>query len=175
MVLLLVHNKHGMDENRTDTAIRGGTELSFPDSPNDAGLDPELPDPAAFFASAGQPAANEEKPSSDLPTIVLAVAGLAVFDSIIIVVFLSLWAINPEAMLAIIKTMAGIALLLGVAPIVMGGLVLHTNKENGTVMPGTPWAGVGILVGVLLAGLTLLIPLMSAVRLLLGGPMDPVG
>jgi hypothetical protein len=66
--------------------------------------------------------------------------------------------------------MAGIALLLGVAPIVIGGLVLHTNKQAGTVMPGTPWAGVGILVGVMLSALTLLIPLLSAVRLLLGGP-----
>ncbi len=173
MVPLLGHNKLGMDENRTDTAIRGGTELSFPDSPNES-LGTDFSDQAAFFEAAGQPAAAEEKSGNELPTIVLALAGLTVFDSIIIVVFLSLWAINPEAMLAIIKTMAGIALLLGVAPIVTGGLVLHTNKQTGTTMPGTPWAGVGILVGVLLAGLTLLIPLMSAVRLLLGGPMEPI-
>lgn len=173
MVLLLVHNKLGMDENRTETAIRGGEELPFADSPDDPNLSGEFAAQEAFFASAGQPAQSETESSTDLPSIVLAVAGLSVFDAIIIVVFLSLWAVNPEAMLAIIKTMAGISLLLAVAPIVIGGLVLHTNKQTGTVMPGTPWAGVGILVGMILAGLTLLIPLLSAVRLLLGSPLGP--
>jgi hypothetical protein len=33
---------------------------------------------------------------------------------------------------------------------------------------------VGILVGVMLSALTILIPLLSAVRLLLGNPADPV-
>lgn len=163
-----------MDDNRSETAIRGGAELPFADSPDDAILGADISDQEAFFAAAGQPAAAEGKGSTDLPGIVLAVAGLSVFDSIIVVVFLSLWAVNPEAMLAIIQTLAGIALLLAVAPIVIGGLVLHTNKQSGTVMPGTPWAGVGMLVGIILAGLTLLIPLLSAVRLLMGGPSDPI-
>jgi hypothetical protein len=161
-----------MNENRSETAIRDGAEPPYTASPDDAILGAEISDTEAFFASAGQPAASEGKASTDLPSIVLAVAGLSVFDSIIIVVFLSLWAVNPEAMLAVIQTLAGIALLLAVAPIVIGGLVLHTNKQTGTVMPGTPWAGVGMLVGIILAGLTLLIPLLSAVRLLLGGPLD---
>jgi hypothetical protein len=81
--------------------------------------------------------------------------------------------VNPEVMLAIVKTMAGILLLLAVAPIVIGGLIMHTNKQSGVVMAGTPWAGVGILVGAILASLTLVIPLLFAVRLLLGGPVDP--
>jgi hypothetical protein len=164
-----------MNDNRSETAIRGGAELPFTDSPDDAILGAEISDQEAFFAAAGQPAAvKDDKASTDLPGIVLAVAGLSVFDSIIVVVFLSLWAVNPEAMLAIIQTLAGISLLLAVAPIVIGGLVLHTNKQSGTVMPGTPWAGVGMLVGIILAGLTLLIPLLSAVRLLMGGPLDPI-
>lgn len=161
-----------MDEHRTETAFRGGAEVSFADPPDKAGTDAGFPDSAALAALGDAPAESTGEKSTDLPTMILAVAGLTVFDSIIIVVFLSLWAVNPVAMLAIIKTLAGIALLLSVAPIVIGGLVLHTNKESGTVMPGTPWAGVGILVGVMLASLTLLIPLMSAVRLLLGGPSD---
>jgi hypothetical protein len=156
-----------MDENRTETAFRGGADLSLADSPDDAGFVPGFP-PGAFESTLETPPAKVENPGGDLPSIILAVAGLTVFDAIIIVVFLSLWAVNAEVMLAIIKTMAGIALLLGVAPIVIGGLVLHTNKQSGTVMPGTPWAGVGILVGIMLSALTILIPLLSAVSLLLG-------
>ena len=162
-----------MDENRTETAFRGGADLSLADSPDDGSFNPGFP-PGAFSDTLDTPAVESQKPGGDLPSIVLAVAGLTVFDSIIIVVFLSLWAVNAAAMLAIIKTMAGIALLLGVAPIVVGGLILHTNKQNGSVMPGTPWAGVGILVGVMLSGLTILIPLLSAVSLLLGNQPDPV-
>jgi hypothetical protein len=160
-----------MDENRTETAFRGGADISFADPPNDASFGPGsgFP-PGAFSDLQGTPSARDEKPSGDLPGMILAAAGLTVFDSIIIVVFLSLWAVNPAAMLAIIKTMAGIALLLGVAPIVVGGLILHTNKQSGKVMPGTPWAGVGMLVGIMLSVLTILIPLLSAVRLLLGNP-----
>ena len=170
---MFVHNKLGMDENRTETAFRRGPDLSFADSPEDAGFGPGFPS-AALSDPLDTTPAGVEKPGSDLPSIILAAAGLTVFDSIIIVVFLSLWAVNPEAMLAIIKTMAGIALLLGVAPIVIGGLVMHTNKQSGKVMPGTPWAGVGILVGVMLSLVTILIPLLSAVRLLLGNPTDTV-
>lgn len=162
-----------MDQNRTETAFRGGAETSLADSPDDTGFVPGFP-PGAFADTLDSPPAPAAKASADLPSIVLAAAGLTVFDSIIIVVFLSLWAVNPDAMLAIIKTMAGIALLLGVSPIVIGGLIMHTNKQSGTVMPGTPWAGVGILVGVMLSALTILIPLLSAVRLLLGNPTDPV-
>jgi hypothetical protein len=174
MVLLLVHNKQRMDENRTETAFRGGPDLSFADPPNDTGFAPGFPPSAALPGSQGPAKADAGEPGGDLPSIILAAAGLTVFDSIIIVVFLSLWAVNPAAMLAIIKTMAGIALLLGVAPIVIGGLIMHTNKQNGTVMPGTPWAGVGILVGVMLSLLTILIPLLSAVRLLVGNPAEPL-
>jgi hypothetical protein len=162
-----------MNENRSESAIRGGAQIPVADSPDDAVFDGTFTDPADLLAAAGRPAELDEKTSSDIPAIALASAGLSVFDAIIIVVFLSLWAVNPEAMLAIIKTMAGIALLLAVAPIVIGGLIMHTNKQTGKAMPGTPWAGVGILVGVILAGLTLLIPLLSAVRLLLGDPIEP--
>jgi hypothetical protein len=162
-----------MNENRTESAIRGGTQIPVADSPDDAVLDGTFTDPADFLASAGRPVESGEKPSTDIPTIALASAGLAVFDAIIVVVLLSLWAVNPEVMLAIVKTMAGILLLLAVAPIVIGGLIMHTNKQSGVVMAGTPWAGVGILVGAILASLTLVIPLLFAVRLLLGGPVDP--
>ncbi len=165
-----------MDENRTETAFRGGADLSLADSPQDSEFGAGIP-PDAFADLQdlqGLTAAADEKASGDLPSIILAVAGLTVFDAIIIVVFLSLWAVNPAAMLAIIKTLAGIALLMGVAPIVIGGLVLHTNKQSGNIMPGTPWAGVGILVGVILSLLTILIPLLTAVRLLLGDPVAPV-
>jgi hypothetical protein len=155
-----------MDENRTETAFRGGADL-FADPSTDPAFPPGFP--PGFTATLDTPA-EVEKPSGELPTIVLASAGLTVFDGIIIVVFLSLWGVNPEAMLAIIKTMAGLALLLGVAPIVIGGLIMHTNKQSGKIMPGTPWAGVGILVGVLLSLLTIMIPLLSAVRLLLENP-----
>jgi hypothetical protein len=162
-----------MDENRTETAFRGGADLSFGEPSPDPGFGPGFP-PGAFSDPLATATPDAEKQSGDLPSIVLAAAGLTVFDAIIIVVFLSLWGVNPEAMLAIIKTMAGIALLLGVAPIVIGGLIMHTNKQTGKIMPGTPWAGVGILVGVLLSLLTILIPLLSAVRLLLGNPGEPV-
>jgi hypothetical protein len=163
-----------MDDHRAETAFRGEADISFAESPHFSSASAGLPSHEGFSARLENTRPDAKEPSSDLPPMILAAAGLTVFDSIIIVVFLSLWAVNPEAMLAIIKTMAGIALLLGVAPIVIGGLILHTNKQSGTVMPGTPWAGVGILVGVMLSALTLLIPLLSAVRLLLGGPPEPM-
>ncbi len=160
-----------MDENRTETAFRGASDVSLADSSEPAGVE-RVPHLSGYPGAADPPVQPDAETSNNLPNMILAVAGLTVFDSIIIVVFLALWAVNPQAMLGIIKPMARIALLLSVAPIVLGGLILHTNKQSGTIMPGTPWAGVGMLIGVILATLTLLIPLLSAVRLLLGGPLD---
>jgi hypothetical protein len=110
------------------------------------------------------------QPGKDMPPIVLAVAGLAVFDAVIVAIYVALWVINPEAMLAIISTLAGISLLLGVAPIVVGGLVLHKNRQTGTTTPGTNWAVAGIVSGMVMSLATLAIPLLAAVRMLL---MDP--
>ena len=120
--------------------------------------------PRALGASE---ATTTGQPGKDMPPIVLAVAGLAVFDAVIVGIYVTLWVVNPEAMLAIISTLAGISLLLGVAPIVIGGLVLHKNRQTGTITPGTGWAVAGIISGIVMSLATLVIPLLAAVRMLL--------
>jgi hypothetical protein len=160
-----------MDNNRTETAFREG-EVSYASPVDEGRIDPEFAETLAMLDVAQETTKAPQYKPGEMPSTALAAAGLTVFDSILIVVFLGLWSLNPEAMLAIIKTMAGITLLLAVAPIVIGGLILHTNKQTGTVMPGTPWASVAMIVGTILGGLTLAIPLLTAVRMLLIAPPD---
>lgn len=104
-----------------------------------------------------------------LPPLPLAAAGFAVLDVLIAAAYIGMWAVQRETALAIIQAMAGLSMLLGIAPIVIGGLILNQNRRTESAMPGSSWANVSILSGLLLLAATVLLPLISALAVLVGG------
>lgn len=122
----------------------------------------------AGSAPGASPLKSKAAPEETLPPLALACAGLAVFDALIAGALIVTWTMQPQMVLTIIQTMAGVSLLLGVAPIVAGGLILNHNRQNYMVQPGTSWARVGIMSGLLLLAATVMIPLISALALLVG-------
>ncbi len=175
-----------MSEDRAKTLLRGELELPSSDPTGTPALERESdlrPDPGADPQTAallldptepgsGPPVAGAADGSPPMPSIVLAAAGLAVFDSVIVVVYLALWAMNPESALAVIDALGGVSFLLGIAPIIVGGIILHKNKRAGGVTAGNAWANAGVVAGALLAMVTMLIPFLVALRSFLGTPPD---
>lgn len=103
-----------------------------------------------------------------MPPIILAAAGLAVFDAIICLVYVVVWIVNPLTLLAIIQAMAGISLLLGVAPVVVAGVIFSKNRQTGVELPGTPFAVWAMISGTVMMTLTLAVPLVAAIQALTG-------
>ena len=71
-------------------------------------------------------------------------------------------------LLAIVHAMAGISLLLGVSPIIVGGIIFNKNRQTGITMPGTQFAVWAIVAGVVMTLLTMAIPLVAAIQALIG-------
>ena len=118
---------------------------------------------------AARPASPKPKAHSDkLPPFPLAAAGLSVFSAIIAVAFLALWLVDANSALAVIQTLAGVCILVGLAAIVVGGLILNNNRRSDSQMPGSNWARVSVIAGLLLLGVTVILPLISALRVLVG-------
>ena len=121
-----------------------------------------------------------ESPSSTSPTVgsaaenptsrpVLIAAGLASLDGVLAVTLLGLWAFSPDTALSTIQAMSGLAFLLGIAPILVGGWILDRNRKSGGKLPGAAWARWAVLAGGLLTTVTILIPLTAAVSRITGG------
>lgn len=106
--------------------------------------------------------------NSDYPTLILATAGVAVFDTAIFLGFVLTLAVQPERMLPLFQAIAGVALAAAIAPIILGAVVLQRNRESGVPMPGTPWATYAIMIGVLLSLLVLAVPLITALVAIVG-------
>ena len=120
------------------------------------------PEPAREQASKSQSAADK------LPLLPLAAAGLSVFNGIIAVGFLALWLIDGNSALGVIQTLAGLSILLGLAAIVVGSLILNNNRRSESTMPGSNWAKVSVIAGLFLLGVTVMLPLISALQVLVG-------
>lgn len=131
-------------------------------------------EPAALPLADGAGAASAEKAApttapakADYPTLVLATAGVAVFDTVVFIAFLVTLVIQPAEMLALFQAVAGLALAAAIAPIILGALVFQRNRESGVSMPGTAWANYGVMIGALLAAQVLAIPLFTALLAIL--------
>jgi hypothetical protein len=112
---------------------------------------------------------DESKSGERMPPLALASAGLAVFDAFMAVSFLAFWSIDGRSALAMIQALTGLAILLSLGAITVGSLVLVSNKRHSIVTPGTGWANASVVAGLLLLGLTVALPLISALQVLVGG------
>lgn len=111
----------------------------------------------------------ERSRAGDMPPIVLAAAGLAVFDTIICLVYVTVWVFSPPTLLAIIHAMAGVSLLVGVSPIVVAGYIFSKNRQAGVELPGTPFAVWAMVSGAVMMTLTLAVPMVAAIQALTTG------
>ena len=117
------------------------------------------------------PMADEGEDSSEgveekIPTIALIAAGLTVFDAILTVAIVGLWCFARPAMMNILPALAAPALLFGIAPVLVGGVIQNRARKGKTAVPGDHWGRWGIISGVFLSSVTLMIPLMSALAAL---------
>lgn len=163
------HNGGAMAERSTTTP-----EPVAEAAPASEALTIESPLPAiiedgedAADAEEAQEVAVEVEGSGEYSTLVLATAGVAVFDTAIFIGFLLTLAIQPDQMLELFQAVAGVALAAAIAPIILGAVVLQRNRESGVPMPGTPWATYAVMIGVLLALLVLAVPLVTALMAIL--------
>jgi hypothetical protein len=109
---------------------------------------------------------SASEPSQDMPTIALIQAGLTVFNTVLLVVFTGLWLFAGDMLFHIFQQLAGICLLLAMAPLVLGGVILHNNKKLDKPIPGTIYATVGMWVGLTMAMMALIIPTLFTFRAL---------
>ncbi len=115
-----------------------------------------------------EPQASSVEKRSLSPAVLIA-AGLAVLDGVLALLFLALWAAQPDHLLSTLQSMAGICLLLGLAPILVGGWLLDRNRRKPGGVPGIVWARWAVLAGGVLTSVTLLIPMMAALSAITGG------
>ena len=108
----------------------------------------------------GIDAASAEK--QPLPAGVLAAAGLAVLDGALTLILLSLWTMAPGSAVSTVHSMGGLCLLLGVAPILLGGVLLDRNRKRSDGLPGVVWVRWSVLAGALLTSVNILIPMLAA-------------
>lgn len=133
----------------------------------------EVPDKSSAEAdSPTKPSpetAERRKQSADrLPGFAVAAAGLAVFDTLMAAAYLSMWLWNGQAALMVMQTLSGTSILLGLSAIVVGSLIFNSNRRTGRTMPGTGWARGGIAAGLFLLAVTVMLPLISALSVLVG-------
>ena len=84
-------------------------------------------------------------------------------DGFLATILLALWTIQPSNLLSTVQSMAGLCLLLGLAPFIVGGFLLERHSKTPGGIPGINWARWSILAGALLTAVSLLIPVMAAV------------
>lgn|GEM_PF-4985664 len=132
-----------------------------------------MPDKSSAEADAptkpsAETATQQKESAEKLPGFVVAAAGLAVFDTLMAAAYLFIWLGNGQAALLVIQALSGVSILLGLSAIVIGALIFNSNRRTGRTMPGTPWARAGIAAGLFLLGVTVMLPLISALSVLVG-------
>lgn len=120
------------------------------------------------LSSTGGPGSDQASKAAKPALLPLIAAGLSVFDGILGLGFVSMWVIDATSAMSLIQTLAGACILLGLSAIVVGGLVLNSSSRTGNRAPGSGWARASIVSGLFLLGVTVLLPLISALSVLVG-------
>ena len=120
---------------------------------------PSSPSPSGSFFSGLSTAA-----AGDMPTIVLAQVGLTVLDGIIIFVYLVMSMIDIGWLALGLRTFTIMAMVLSIAPMVLGAIIMRQATKTGVEPPGFIWSRIGTYVGVMLALGTLFIPAVVAMQ-----------
>ena len=120
---------------------------------------------------AGDHVPEQTRTANAIPGLVLAVAAFTVFDGVIVVVYVTLWAMDLDLLLTALKGRGWISLLLAVSPLILGAIVVQRNKSVAVQGSGTIWANAGMLVGALMGLITLAVPMLAT----LAEMMSPCG
>ncbi len=109
-----------------------------------------------------------EAPASDgMSTLVLVTAGVTVFDGVLLLTFIILWLTNLDLLLALLAGRAGFTLLLAAVPLGLGATVTKRKDRQQGEYPGAVWGRAGMIVGALLAVMSLAVPVMATMRVML--------
>lgn len=120
---------------------------------------PSPPSPSGgFFSGLSTAAAGE------MPAIVLAQVGLTVLDGIIVFIYLVMSMIDIGWLAVGLRTFAIMAMVLSIAPMVLGAIIMRQATKTGVEPPGFMWSRIGTYVGVMLAVGTLFIPAVVAMQ-----------
>ena len=120
---------------------------------------PSPPSPSGGFFSGLSTAA-----AGDMPAIVLAQVGLTVLDGIIVFIYLVMSMIDIGWLAVGLRTFAIMAMVLSIAPMVLGAIIMRQATKTGVEPPGFIWSRLGTYVGVLLAVGTFFIPAVVAMQ-----------
>ncbi|MEE9234066.1 MAG: hypothetical protein V3U28_01325 [Candidatus Acidoferrales bacterium] len=130
---------------------------------------PPSPSPSGSFFSGLSTAA-----AGDMPTIVLAQVGLTVLDGIIIFVYLVMSMIDIGWLAVGLRMFAIPAMVLSIAPMVLGAIIMRQATKTGVEPPGFIWSRIGTYVGVMLALGTLFVPAVVAMQEMLSPSALPL-
>jgi len=167
-----------MPEEPADTVRSEGTDNPGPDGrARDEAFAEAF---AASFADLApgelRPAVADSSPSDakpaiggDMPLILLIQAGLTVFNAVIILIYLVFWMIDLTVIANALQVGGSFALLLSVAPALLGAFLIRGYTKQKINPPGAIWAHAGVYVGVAMCTLTLLIPMIVTIRSIVGG------
>ena len=120
---------------------------------------------------AGDHVQKQARTADAMPRLVLAVVAFTVFDAVIVVVYVTLWAIDFGLLLTALQGRGWISLLLAVSPLILGAIVVQRNKSVAVQGSGTGWAKAGMIVGALMSLITLAVPILAT----LAQMMSPYG
>ena len=133
-----------------------GADFEFP-----ADIPQEIRDQILAPAEPAAPAPD------GLSTLVLVTAGITVFDGVLLLIFMVLWLTNLDLLLGLLAGRAGFTLLLAAAPLALGAVVTKRKDRQQGDYPGAVWGRAGMMVGALLAVMSLAIPVMATMRVML--------
>ncbi len=134
----------------------GGEDFEFP-----ADIPQEIRDQILAPPESETPAA------AGMSTLVLVTAGVTVFDGVLLLTFIVLWLTNLDILLALLAGRAGITLLLAAVPLALGAAVTKRKDRQPGEYPGAVWGRAGMMVGALLAVMSLAVPVMATMRVML--------
>ena len=144
------------DADRDRASDSGGEDFEFP-----ADMPQELRDQILAPPEPEPPAAD------GMSTLVLVTAGFTVFDGVLLLTFIVLWLTNLDLLLALLAGRAGVTLLLAALPLAMGAAVTKRKDRRQGEYPGAVWGRAGMIVGALLAVMSLAVPVMATMRVML--------